>query len=234
MASAAQQIRSETTAQATSAALLRVNIGCGTKAPDGWYNIDNSPTIWLSRIPAAAKLLGTAAWPRSVHRHDVLKGLPFADETVDCIYSSHTFEHFTYQQSLALTKECLRVLKPGGILRLVVPDLERIARDYLADSNPMASHRFIERLLLSHSWRDLLHPGAHHSQMFDARSLTAMLGESGFEAPQQGGFGESQIPEVLDVELEERSHESLYVEAVKSKSAWRSHSKISYHHAQTH
>jgi predicted SAM-dependent methyltransferase len=230
MASAARQLSGEATARAIAVAMLRVNIGCGTTAPEGWYNIDNSPTIWWSRIPVASKVFKTTPWPRSVHRHDVLKGLPFADHSVDFIYSSHTFEHFTYPQSLALTKECLRVLKPEGILRLVVPDLEQIARDYLADPAPMASHRFIERLLLSHSWRDLLHPGAHHSQMFDARSLTAMLHEAGFNAPQISSFGASEIPGVMDVELEERRDESLYIEAQKTT---RSNLKI-YHHAQTH
>jgi SAM-dependent methyltransferase len=233
MASAARQIRNQPTTLAAPRSVLRLNIGCGTTAPDGWYNIDNSPTIWLSRIPVASRLLGTTAWPRSVHRHDVLKGLPFADNSVDFIYSSHTFEHFTYSQSLALTKECLRVLKPEGILRLVVPDLEQIARDYLADPAPMASHRFIERLLLGHTWRDLLHPGAHHSQMFDASSLTAMMQEAGFDAPQRSSFGASEIPDVIDVELEERRNESLYIEARKSTAPMSRNLKI-YHHAQTH
>ncbi len=194
---------------------LCVNIGCGISAPEGWYNIDNSPTIWISRIPFARRLLRTPAWPRNVHRHNVLKGLPFADESVDCIYSSHTFEHFTFAQSLSLAKECRRVLKLGGTLRLVVPDLERLVRDYLADSAPLASHRLIERLLLGHTWQDMLHPGAHHSQMFDARSLVSMLSEAGFIDPKVSQFGVSLIPNVLAVESEQRRRESLYVEAEK-------------------
>ena len=192
-----------------------VNIGCGTTAPEGWYNIDNSPTITLSRIPGVRRILHTPVWPRNVHRHNVLKGLPFADATVDFIYSSHTFEHFTYAESLALTKECFRVMKPQGVLRIVVPDLGSLVRDYLADSAPLASHRFIERLLLGHTWRDLLHPGAHHSQMFDARSLAAMVREAGFSDPKVSRFGESSIPNVLVVESEDRRRESLYVEVEK-------------------
>ncbi len=197
--------------------LVLVNIGCGTTAPDGWYNIDNSPTITLSRIPVVRRILHTPAWPRNVHRHNVLKGLPFADAGVDFIYSSHTFEHFTYAQSLTLTKECFRVLKPQGILRIVVPDLERLVRDYLSDSAPLASHRFIERLLLGHTWQDLLHPGAHHNQMFDGRSLIAMLRVAGFENAQLSQFGESSIPGLLQVESKERQSESLYVEGKKQE-----------------
>ena len=196
-------------------AALRVNIGCGLDAPEGWYNIDNSPTIWLSRLPWVRRILKTPAWPRNVHHHDVLKGLPFADASVDAIYSSHTFEHFTYEQSLGLAKECRRVLKTGGMLRLAVPDLERMVRDYLSDGAALASHRFVDRLLLRHSWRDLLHPGAHHCQMFDGRSLTAMLQKAGFECARVSLFGESHIPSVMEVELESRKRESLYVEAEK-------------------
>jgi SAM-dependent methyltransferase len=192
-----------------------VNIGCGLDAPEGWYNIDNSPTILMSRVPGLQKLLRTPPWPRNVHRHNVLKGLPFADASVDFIYSSHTFEHFTYAQSLSVAKECFRVLKRGGILRIAVPDLGRIVQEYLADSTPTASHKFVDRLLLHHTWQDLLHSGSHHSQMFDRKSLAALFREAGFADPQVCDFGESGIPDILKLELESRRRESLYVEATK-------------------
>jgi len=194
---------------------FRVNIGCGIDAPDAWYNIDNSPTILLSRVPLLQKLPATPAWPANVRRHNVLKGLPFPDGSVEVIYSSHTFEHFTYPQSVAVAKECFRVLKPQGILRVAVPDLEKMVQDYLADPAPLASHRFVDRLLLHKTWRDLLHPGAHHSQMFDRRSLLSMFAEAGFAGAEVSRFGDSAIPDILGIELESRSGESLYVEAVK-------------------
>lgn len=198
-------------------AFLCVNIGCGTSVADGWYNIDNSPTIWVSRIPVLRSLFGVPVWPKSVHRHDVLKGLPFSDETVDCIYSSHTFEHFTFAQSLLLAKECLRVLKPDGVLRIVVPDLKQLVQDYLSDSDSMASHRFIERLSLSHTWQDLLHRGAHHQQMFDGRSLLGLLDKAGFEDAQLSDYCQSRISNLAGLELAQRRHESIYVEACKSR-----------------
>ena len=199
----------------SAGSFLSVNIGCGTSAADGWYNIDNSPTIWLSRIPLAQRLLGLPAWAKNVRRHNVLKGLPFKDGSVDFIYASHTFEHFSYPQSLALARECVRVLKPGGVLRIVVPDLEHQVREYLADPAVMASHRFIAGLLMQHSWRDWLHPGAHHSQMFDSRSLLALMREAGFDNPHKSRFGESRVPSILSVESELRKTGSLYVEAEK-------------------
>jgi SAM-dependent methyltransferase len=212
---ASSPVQYDTKALRVSQTDLCVNIGCGTSVADGWYNIDNSPTIVLSRLPFVQGLFRIPDWPRNVHRHDVLKGLPFEDGSVTYIYSSHTFEHFTYEQSLALTKECFRVLRPGGILRIVVPDLRRLVDDYLADPAPMASHRFIGRLLLGHTWRDFLHAGAHHSQMFDSCSLIFMLRESGFDSAHECEFGESLIPNLAKVELESRKAESLYAEAEK-------------------
>ena len=195
---------------------LKLNIGCGISGIQGWVNIDNSPSILLSRLPFGRRIFHTPDWPPGVRRADVRKRIPFSDSSVLYIYSSHTFEHFSYEEALAVAKECFRVLKPGGILRIVVPDLGLIVRDYLADTaNPKASHRFIGRLLLTSGVRDVLHPGAHHKQMFDAASLAHLLHEAGF--PQTGVcvFGSSRIPEIADIELESRRSESLYVESVR-------------------
>ena len=96
-----------------------------------------------------------------------------------------------------------------------MPDLEKMVQDYLADSGSMASHKFVDRLLLHHTWQDLLHPGAHHAQMFDRRSLRAMFRDAGFSDAVERLFGGSGIPSILDVELESRQRKSLYVEAVK-------------------
>jgi len=196
---------------------LKINIGCGLSGAPGWCNIDNSPTIPLSRLKLGRLLFPTPAWPKDVRRHDVKKGLPFAEQSVSCIYSSHTFEHFSWAESLAVAKECFRVLRPGGVLRVVVPDLQLIAREYLRDSDPMASHRFVDRLLLSHTIHDLFHRGAHHSQMFDESSLIALLRQAGFEEPIVSNFMQSRITDITLIELEQRKHESLYVESVRQE-----------------
>jgi predicted SAM-dependent methyltransferase len=198
------------------AAELKLNIGCGTSGIRGWVNIDNSPTILLSRLPFGRRLFGTPDWARDVRRMDVRKRIPFPDSSVSCIYSSHTFEHFTYEESLAVARECFRVLRAGGVLRIVVPDLGILVRDYLVDTaDPKASHRLISRLLLTASVRDMVHAGAHHKQMFDARSLVHMLQEAGFPAPEVSAFRSSRIAEIAEIEDESRRSESLYVECVR-------------------
>ena len=195
---------------------LKINIGCGLSGAAGWYNIDNSPTILLSRIPFAQKLFRLPLWPPNIHRRDVRKGLHFGDGSVDCIYSSHTFEHFTWKESLDLAKECFRVLKPGGVFRIVVPDLQLVVRDYLKDPSDHAAQVFLDRLSLNHNFHDWIHPGSNHSQMFDERSLGHLFREAGFAKPEVKIFMQSEIPDIADVELAVRKDESLYMEACRT------------------
>ncbi|HLL73725.1 MAG TPA: methyltransferase domain-containing protein [Pyrinomonadaceae bacterium] len=67
----------------------------------------------------------------SVMAHDLRQGIPFEDGRFDVVYHSHLLEHFSKARAQLFLKECWRVLKPGGTLRVAVPDLERMARDYL-------------------------------------------------------------------------------------------------------
>jgi predicted SAM-dependent methyltransferase len=194
---------------------IKLNIGCGLSGISGWRNLDNSPTVTLSRIPLVNRLLHTPAWPRDVRRYDVRKGLPFADASVRYIYSSHTFEHFTGSESRVIAKECFWVLAPQGILRIVDPDLERIAREYLADQSPLAAQNFLSRLSLNHSLQDILHLGSHHSQMLDSKAVVHMMREAGFGRVAVSSYRNSAIPEIDKIELEVRCSESLYVEACR-------------------
>jgi SAM-dependent methyltransferase len=90
-----------------------LNLGCGSRFHPDWDNLDFFP-----------------ASPQ-VRPHDLRKGIPFSDGTFDVVYHSHLLEHFSKQSAPAFLRECHRVLKPGGTLRVAVPDLERIVREYL-------------------------------------------------------------------------------------------------------
>ncbi len=90
-----------------------LNLGCGRRFHPAWTNIDFS-----SSGPG-------------VLAHNLLKGIPAADGTADVIYHSHVLEHFSKIDGLRFMQECHRVLKPGGIVRVAVPDLERITRGYI-------------------------------------------------------------------------------------------------------
>lgn len=90
-----------------------LNLGCGRRIHSGWENVDF-----------------TAAAP-GVRALDLRKGIPYPDAIFDVVYHSHLLEHFSKQSAPAFLRECHRVLKPGGTLRVAVPDLERIVREYL-------------------------------------------------------------------------------------------------------
>ncbi len=109
--------------------------------------------------------------------------------------------------------ECFRVLKPEGVLRIVVPDLQLAVRDYLKDVSPHASQAFLDRLSLNHNVHDWIHPGSNHSQMFDEHSLGHLFREAGFAKPELKAFMQSAIPDIAEVELAVRKDESLYMEA---------------------
>lgn len=63
--------------------------------------------------------------------HNLLQGIPFPDDTFDGVYHSDLLEHFSRGDGERLMRECFPVLRPGGIVRVVVPDLEQICRAYL-------------------------------------------------------------------------------------------------------
>jgi predicted SAM-dependent methyltransferase len=92
---------------------MLVNLGCGLVWHPAWVNLDVRPVG--SEIQA---------W-------DVENGLPFDDASVDGCYASHLLEHLPIKDARRLLRECLRVLRSGGVVRLAVPDLEAIAREYL-------------------------------------------------------------------------------------------------------
>jgi len=66
-----------------------------------------------------------------VRGHNLTKVLPFKDKTFDAAYSSHVLEHFSRDQGKKFVEEQFRVLKKGGVCRVVVPDLEMLCRSYL-------------------------------------------------------------------------------------------------------
>ena len=90
-----------------------LNFGCGATFHPDWTNLDASPVS------------------PGVIAHDVRRGFPYSESAFDAVYGSHVLEHLEPEAAMRLLRECFRILKPGGIVRIVVPDLEVIARLYL-------------------------------------------------------------------------------------------------------
>ena len=119
-----------------------LNLGCGTKMNWNWNNLDFSPYARLVRHMNIAKILrkvGAVSEERyqnllDVDPHiilwDLRKGIPFNDNTFDVVYHSHLLEHIDEENAPVFLKECFRVLKPNGIIRIAVPDLQSIINRY--------------------------------------------------------------------------------------------------------
>lgn len=90
-----------------------LNIGCGARFNRDWINIDIHPI------------------DESVISIDILNGMPFDNNYFDVVYHSHVFEHIKKSKVQGFLDECIRIIKPGGVMRVVVPDLEKIVKAYL-------------------------------------------------------------------------------------------------------
>jgi predicted SAM-dependent methyltransferase len=89
-----------------------LNVGCGNKFHKQWVNIDMVSST------------------KDVIAYNLIKGIPFSNEHFDVVYHSQVLEHFPKEKAYDFISECYRVLKPGGIIRVVVPDLENIVNEY--------------------------------------------------------------------------------------------------------
>lgn len=213
--------------------MRRVNIGCGRTPTEGWENYDNSLSVQLCRIPVLPELLKSL---RLLHRAqyefirfsreseigyaDVTKGLPFADESCDVLYSSHMIEHLDRREVSIFLREARRVLRPGGIIRLVAPDITRLVERYResgdADAFIEGTHLCAPRpRSLAHRMRILLVGTRHHQWMYDGNSLCLLLRQQGFVETAILPAGHTKIPDHQSLDLHERALESVYVEAEK-------------------
>jgi SAM-dependent methyltransferase len=196
---------------------IYVQYGCGFSPGEGWENFDSSPTLRVERMPIlglllSAKLSGNAhRFPASVRYGDICKGLPIADGTVRGCYASHVLEHLSLTDLRQALANTLRLLKPGGVFRLVVPDLYERARRYVAEADrksPSAAATFLRSTHLGHEKRPKtllqylrqLVGGSMHLWMWDEHSLSAELDRAGFVNIRRCQFGDSGDPMFARVE----------------------------------
>lgn len=215
---------------------IKVNLGCGLNAVDGWHNFDRSPNLMLVRVPMLRRSLRRlgllsdahmAAWPRNVRRHDIRRPLPFGDRTVDAIYTSHTLEHLYLDEARLVLRECERVLRAGGVIRLAMPDAEQLARDLLdgvavgggdpgeAFNRNLNAHP-LARPTMKHRVVALFASGPHRWQP-TLSLLSALLAEAGFAEVRQCAFREGRSPDLASVEHREQS---VFVEARAHMESW--------------
>lgn len=203
---------------------MKLNLGCGSQVPPGWINVDYALGAKLMKLPFFRVInrkigLFNLDWSDEVHIHNLSTPFPWSDASADIVYCSHTLEHFSKQDGRNFLNECFRVLKPSGVIRIVVPDLRYIISQYNNGSLPAddliqelgvlyegSSNRF--KKFFSHF---IQYP---HRCMYDESRLTAVLEEIGFGATPRKPF-DSKIPDIDIIEREGRTINAVIVEGIK-------------------
>jgi SAM-dependent methyltransferase len=210
-----------------------INLGCGHHMHPSWNNLDFSIYARLHRhmrlVTMAHRLrfISPVRYKQFAYvapdllAWDLRRGIPFDDGAFDLVYHSHLLEHIDREQAAGFLGECRRVLKPGGVLRVEVPDLARWAEGYLASLHAQeaggatADHEQIIADLLDQMVRrqppmrdaqprlvrflervllgDSIRTGWAHRWMYDQYTLAALLERAGFTDIQAVGPGESRV-----------------------------------------
>lgn len=197
----------------------RLHLGAFDQVHEGWVNTDITPHLLVARVPGLPWLLcrlGLISPERyAAHRSGVFRSLRyldatrrfrFPDATFEAVYASHVLEHLDRDAAELCLREVHRVLRPGGIVRLAVPDLDAIVSHY----DPADPDTFLDGIYEGHSSRP--GRGSHHRWQYNAGSLEALLRRVGFQEIERREFREGLCPDVDQIEIRRWS---LFVEAVR-------------------
>lgn len=216
-----------------------IHLGCGPNAtPSSWRDFDGSWNLRINKLPkplpSVVRKLAYGInpkmyfWPGHVEYMELTKPFTLATNSADAIYASHVWEHLYFDEALFAISECHRILKPGGILRLAVPNLRFYCEDYLKSDVVTAAAELNQRLLYRStsrpkSWTKRIYQALtdfhSHKFMYDPAFLSTLLSEHLFADVAEKKYHESAIPEITEVESAGRVSETagFAVEGVASK-----------------
>jgi SAM-dependent methyltransferase len=159
---------------------MRLHIGSGPVAIEGWTNVD------VTAYPGVDVVL------------DVREPWPFAD--VELIFAEHFIEHLTLTEGLSFLRECRRVLRADGVLRLSTPNLDWV---WLTHYKPPAELSLDEQLIGCLEINRAFH-GWGHQFLYNARTLELTLRAAGFAHVVPRDYGMSEIEALRGLERHER------------------------------
>jgi len=135
-----------------------LHFGCGLNAPAGWENIDASSSLRIAKLPligeACGKTFNFPAWQTNNTKYgDVVRGLSCPKEQYELVFSAHVLEHLSLEDFHSAISNVSLYLKPNGIFRTIVPDLDQYIQEYVSlrsdeKTKETASIQFLERSLL--------------------------------------------------------------------------------------
>jgi predicted SAM-dependent methyltransferase len=190
----------------------KLHIGASNRHLKGWLNTDLVPG-------------------ESVARLDATKPFPLPSDRFECVQAEHMIEHIPYLDGVKMLKECHRILRPNGVVRIVTPNLKRILELYASDLSP--AHEVYLEWMRKTFTPETPEPAAvfvintffrswGHQFIYDERTLRDALHAAGFRELRLCRLGESVHPELLNIENIDRypvgllDFESIAIEAVKA------------------
>jgi predicted SAM-dependent methyltransferase len=182
----------------TRSAPLFLNLGSGPRGIDDahWVNVDGF---------------------RDTNVHfllDLGRALPFPDESFDGVFCEHVLEHFSVEDGERLAREICRVLRPGGCLRVVVPDAELLLRMYCETPRELPARRGEGNQTPMEVINTYFRQRYEHQFLYDWATLRQVLSRAGFSGISRSAFGQS-LRQAIALDDRKYEWESLYVEALR-------------------
>lgn len=204
---------------------MNVHYGCGFSSCAGWENFDASPTLRLERIPLIGAFVkkNSGRFPSNVKYGDIVRGLPVKNDSAELVYCSHVLEHLSLADLKIALINTYKILKKGGVFRLVLPDLEYEARKYIDNPDCNASVDFLKRIILGEEKRDrgiikaiVNYAGnSRHLWMWDYKSLKLELEKCGFQKVRRAYYNDNENMHFVNIEEKSRWDNCLGLECVK-------------------
>jgi len=175
----------------------RLHWGCGAVTPAGWVNSDRRRGRGVDLVC------------------DIRDGFPLPDASFDYAVGIHALQDLPYLDLVPALRELRRVLVPGGVLRLALPDLDRAIQAYLRGDSAyfrVPDHEVRSlggKLCIQMTWYGSLR------SLFTYDCIEELAGQAGFTTVARCEFGETRSPHPEIVALDDRRSESLFVEAVR-------------------
>ncbi|MDP6787807.1 MAG: methyltransferase domain-containing protein [Rhodospirillales bacterium] len=176
-----------------------LQLGCGPNFHAGFVNADFYVTRLFSRKRRPDWMV------------DLRKPLKCPDNWFDGLFTEHVLEHLQPADALHFLTESLRILKPGAVARISVPDTRKFVMAYLGrEDDGGLPYRFPDRA----DYLAALTQMHGHQSIWDEENLSRVLGETGFINIRRQDYRAGRNPDLL-VDHVDRRDESLFMEAEK-------------------
>jgi predicted SAM-dependent methyltransferase len=150
---------------------------------------------------------------------DFSRRWPIPDASIDAIFCEHVLEHFDLENGIELLRQCVRVLKPGGSVRFIMPNAEIILRTYFAEPQLLVEKRSPVSGLAMEAVNAWFRQRYEHQCLYDWKLAEYAFLQAGFAQVANSSFRKSAlVPEALLIDDAKYEWESLYIEAIKGNS----------------